>query len=161
VKLRGHVRLFATPWTAAHQAPLPMRFSRQEYWSGVPLPSPRFVLKIAYSQVDMHFHLESAWYFHIASPFHLNFTWFSITIERVNITLFYREEKWHDLDKIQSYITETRIQTSCFSVTIEGCKFQVWKVPKFLSYIPHRVRISIFRGMGKGGGDCVCKILPN
>ena len=29
-----------TPWTAAHQAPLPMRFSRQEYWSGVPLPSP-------------------------------------------------------------------------------------------------------------------------
>ena len=34
------VRLFATPWTAAHQAPLSMGFSRQEYWSGVPLPSP-------------------------------------------------------------------------------------------------------------------------
>ena len=30
----------ATPWTAAHQAPLPMGFSRQKYWSGVPLPSP-------------------------------------------------------------------------------------------------------------------------
>ena len=30
----------ATPWTAAHQAPLSMGFSRQEYWSGVPLPSP-------------------------------------------------------------------------------------------------------------------------
>ena len=30
----------ATPWTAAYQAPLPMGFSRQEYWSGVPLPSP-------------------------------------------------------------------------------------------------------------------------
>ena len=29
----------ATPWTAAHQAPLSMEFSRQEYWSGVPLPS--------------------------------------------------------------------------------------------------------------------------
>ena len=29
----------ATPWTAAHQAPLSMGFSRQEYWSGVPLPS--------------------------------------------------------------------------------------------------------------------------
>ena len=34
------VRLFATPWTAAHQAPLSMRFSRQEYWSGLPFPSP-------------------------------------------------------------------------------------------------------------------------
>ena len=34
------VRLLATPWTAAYQAPLSMGFSRQEYWSGVPLPSP-------------------------------------------------------------------------------------------------------------------------
>ena len=34
------VRLCATPQTAAHQAPLSMGFSRQEYWSGVPLPSP-------------------------------------------------------------------------------------------------------------------------
>ena len=34
-------RLLATPWTAAYQAPLSMGFSRQEYWSGVPLPSPR------------------------------------------------------------------------------------------------------------------------
>ena len=33
-----HVRLFATPWTAAHQAPPSMGFSRQEHWSGVPLP---------------------------------------------------------------------------------------------------------------------------
>ena len=32
--------LLATPWTAAHQAPPPMGFSRQEYWSGLPLPSP-------------------------------------------------------------------------------------------------------------------------
>ena len=34
------VRLFTTPWTAAYQAPPSMGFSRQEYWSGVPLPSP-------------------------------------------------------------------------------------------------------------------------
>ena len=40
VKSFSHVRLFATPWTAAHQAPPSMGFSRQEYWSGVPLPSP-------------------------------------------------------------------------------------------------------------------------
>ena len=39
-ELLGHVWLLATPWTAANQAPLSMGFSRQEYWSGVPLPSP-------------------------------------------------------------------------------------------------------------------------
>ena len=36
----SHVRLLATPWTEAYQAPLYMGFSRQEYWNGVPLPSP-------------------------------------------------------------------------------------------------------------------------
>ena len=40
VKSLSRVRLFATPWTAAHLAPPSMGFSRQEYWSGVPLPSP-------------------------------------------------------------------------------------------------------------------------
>ena len=39
VKSLSHVRLLATPWTAAYQAPPSMGFSRQEYWSGVPLPS--------------------------------------------------------------------------------------------------------------------------
>ena len=37
VKSLSRVRLLATPWTAAHQAPPSMGFSRQEYWSGVPL----------------------------------------------------------------------------------------------------------------------------
>ena len=42
VKVRSlsRVRLFETPWSAAYQAPPSMGFSRQEYWSGVPLPSP-------------------------------------------------------------------------------------------------------------------------
>ena len=40
VKSLSHVRLVATPWTAANQAPPSMGFSRQEYWSGVPLPFP-------------------------------------------------------------------------------------------------------------------------
>jgi len=42
VKVKSHscVQLFATPWTIAYQAPPSMGFSRQEYWSGVPLPSP-------------------------------------------------------------------------------------------------------------------------
>ena len=40
VKSLSHTRLLVTPWTAAYQAPLSMGFSRQGYWSGVPLPSP-------------------------------------------------------------------------------------------------------------------------
>ena len=42
VKLLSCTRLLATPWTAAHQAPPSMEFSRQEYWSGLPLPSPSY-----------------------------------------------------------------------------------------------------------------------
>ena len=42
VKSLSHVRLLATPWTAAFQAPPSMGFSRQEYWSGMPLPSLRY-----------------------------------------------------------------------------------------------------------------------
>ena len=36
----SRVRLCVTPWTAAHQAPLSLGFSRQEHWSGLPFPSP-------------------------------------------------------------------------------------------------------------------------
>ena len=45
VKSLSRVRLSMTPWTAAYQAPLPMGFSRQEHWSGVPLPSLSFMLR--------------------------------------------------------------------------------------------------------------------
>ena len=41
LKSFSRVRVFATPWTVAYQAPLSMRFSRQGYWSGLPFPSPR------------------------------------------------------------------------------------------------------------------------
>ena len=40
VKSLSCVRLFATPWTVACEAPSSMEFSRQEYWSGLPFPSP-------------------------------------------------------------------------------------------------------------------------
>ena len=39
-QMLSRVQLFATPWTVARQAPLSMGFSRQEYWSGQPFPSP-------------------------------------------------------------------------------------------------------------------------
>ena len=39
IQLLSHVQLLTTPWTVAHQAPLFMEFSKQEYWSGLPFPS--------------------------------------------------------------------------------------------------------------------------
>ena len=45
----SRIRLLATPWTAAYQAPPSIGFSRQEHWSGVPLPSPSSALVPAYS----------------------------------------------------------------------------------------------------------------
>ena len=41
--LLSGVRLFATPWTVAHQAPLSMEFSRHKYWSGLPFPRPGYL----------------------------------------------------------------------------------------------------------------------
>ena len=40
VKSLSRVRVFGTAWTVAYQVPPPMEFSRQEYWSGLPFPSP-------------------------------------------------------------------------------------------------------------------------
>ena len=54
VKSFSRVRLFVTPWTAAHQAPPSMGFSRQEYWSGVPLPSPFSCLLLAKWTIVLH-----------------------------------------------------------------------------------------------------------
>ena len=48
VKLLSRVHLFSTPWTAAYQAPQSMGFPRQEYWSGVPLPSLTGLYPILY-----------------------------------------------------------------------------------------------------------------
>ena len=48
-----HVRLFATPWTVAHQTPPSMGFSRQEYWSQLPFPSPGDLLNPAIEPMSL------------------------------------------------------------------------------------------------------------
>ena len=83
VKSLSHVRLLVMPWTAAYQAPLPMGFSRQEYWSGVPLPSPLFSWPLNNYEMPLFslvMHLVSKpirSYNNIATPvlFVLDFAW--------------------------------------------------------------------------------------
>ena len=66
-KLLSCVQLYATPWTEAYQAPLSMGFSRQEYWSGVPLPSPWFLLVCIYSFISVIVFFTSSWLFFLFS----------------------------------------------------------------------------------------------
>ena len=58
VKSLSRARLVATPWTTAHQAPPSMGFSRQEYWRGLPLPSPQLVAsgsKYSYNRTEKNY----------------------------------------------------------------------------------------------------------
>ena len=48
VKSLNRVQLFAIPWMVAHQTPLSMEFSRQEYWSGLPFPSPKRAINVSW-----------------------------------------------------------------------------------------------------------------
>ena len=52
VNLLSRVWLFKTPWSVAYQAPPSMGFSRQEYWSGMPLPSPYQTIEYIYFMLD-------------------------------------------------------------------------------------------------------------
>ena len=61
VKSLSHVRLFATPWIAAYQAPPSMGFSRQEYWSGVPLPSPNMLSRLVITFLPRSKRLLISW----------------------------------------------------------------------------------------------------
>ena len=49
----SHVQLFGTLWTVARQAPLSVGFSRQEYWSGLPLPSPEGLPNLGIEHVSL------------------------------------------------------------------------------------------------------------
>ena len=59
VKSLSGVRLSATPWTAAYQAPPSMGFSRQEYWSGVPSPSPSYYTRVPLTHLKKTFHFQN------------------------------------------------------------------------------------------------------
>ena len=88
-KSLSHVRLFATPWTAAYQAPLSMGFSRQEYWSGVPLLSQIHMYSIRQKRVVQyiciytHTHIYIyIWHFHA-------FTYFLLPMHDIYISYNY------------------------------------------------------------------------
>ena len=64
VKSLSPVRLLATPWTAAYQAPPSMGFSRQEYWSWVPLPFPLLMLPLCNLKMCIYMYVDNHFYFY-------------------------------------------------------------------------------------------------
>ena len=73
VQLLSHVQLWATPWTASYQAPPSMGFSRQEYWSGVPLPSPDTIDQVDLIDIYRTFHPKTMNFIFFSSA-HGNFS---------------------------------------------------------------------------------------
>ena len=59
---------FVTPWTVSHQAPLSMKFSRQEYWSGLPFPSPGDLCKPGIKPTSPALQADSLPLSHLGSP---------------------------------------------------------------------------------------------
>ena len=73
VKSFSCVRLFVTPWTAAYQAPPSMGFSRQEYWNGLPWPSP----------MNSIVFLNSVFLHRTKIPKHLNLMWYTMNLKHL------------------------------------------------------------------------------
>ena len=82
-KSLGHVRLLATPCTAAYQAPPSMGFSRQDYWSGVPLLSPLRSLVfpiLLFSSISLHWSLRRAFLSLLAICWNSAFKWVYLSL---------------------------------------------------------------------------------
>ena len=112
VKSLSRVRLFATPWTTAYQAPPSMRFSRQEYWSGVPLPSPitciivHTILKFALWDCVWHTYTMRTDFICLVTLEWLIITWIPLeqnTSVEAKVTLLTKEQKENKEFYLQDY----------------------------------------------------------
>ena len=105
-------RLLATPWTAAYQAPLSMGFSRQEYWSGVPLPSLSLEMEHTYKAS-----LQSP-----TSPF----------ILRPPLSLFWQVCFQFMFWYFKAYISNCEVFLCVFNIYINKHKFTILTLPSIL-----------------------------
>ena len=111
VKSLSHIRLLATPWTATYQAPPSMGFSRQEYWSGVPLPSP------------IYFYLLLFWTCKSQALKKLTFLitlndWYSWqTLHIVKLPQFKKKIRWHKKFGL-AYNTKKISLTTCIEMSL-------------------------------------------
>ena len=88
----SHVQLFVTPWMIAHQAPLAMEFSRQEYWRGLPFPTPGIFPTQGVNQYFlgflhlMHWQTDSLPLYHLAVVITVSLDNLGLPLACMNIT---------------------------------------------------------------------------
>ena len=120
VKLLSRVRLLATPWTAAYQAPPSMGVSRQEYWSGVPLPSPHCSSMCIFQKIGLL----------LTKIYQVCFLW----VWQNLLKILHRYHKFLDYQITVTYIyLSTASTTDCFwsakclLCTLLGYSFFLWE----------------------------------
>ena len=74
----SRVQLFATPWTVVHQAPLLMEFSRQEYYNGVPFPTPGDLLEPGIESTSLESPSLTDRFFTISATWAVHSTYYSV-----------------------------------------------------------------------------------
>ena len=82
MKLLSRARLFATPWTVVYQASPSMGFSSQEYWSGLPFPSPGDLPSQGIKPMSLHWQVDSLPLSHQGSPLIYSSMYMSITVSQ-------------------------------------------------------------------------------
>ena len=177
VKSLSRVRLLATPWTAAYQAPPPMGFSRQEYWSGVPSPSPPHRLLEDHKHFDVCWRWEnrrlkkasSATFIYLTSfiNYLLSTSYVPVFLKKRKRLDFFRagwgsEQNWLEGSEIPHYhpvshthsssIFDFLLQSGTF-VTIVEPTLTHYNHPKSIAYITVHSWCSSFYGFGKIHND--------
>ena len=92
LQLLSHSQLFVTPWTVARQAPMSMEFSRQDYWIGLPFPTPRDLPNQGIESMSfhlLHWQVDYLLLCHLPSSLHNNNIWLLGEIISVYLIFLY------------------------------------------------------------------------
>ena len=124
------VRLFVTPWTLAHQAPLSMEFSRQEYWSGLPHPSPGDLPHTGIEPGSPAMQADSLLSEPPGKP---------LAIKRLQIFMKCSQERqmWLSFGQSGKYFWVTNIQFHMFCLLLAIFNYQFHKILKVNFFISH------------------------
>ena len=133
VKTLSRVRLLATPWTAAYQAPPSMGFSRQEYWSGLPLPSLKWT---ASRDKYTFFHMEFEFEFNQSARSYLKKTRKNMVHSMFLIILRFKKN-----EKVLPGPLKNLIRLSL------SCSF-LWSVQVMRSLYPNKKRLRLWKKRG-------------
>ena len=124
VKSLSRVQLFVNLWTVAHQAPPSMEFSRQEYWSGLPFPSPGDLPdpSLLHCRQTLY-HLS-----HQGSP--------SKQLSRDQI---------HKLDKNQTICTQYNSDPQSTTINFNNCRLRIFRIWSLTTSFPNYLPLFLFR----------------